>query len=240
MIRLFFLSFVLCSFAAFAEQPFRISLTQVEEAIAKAVEEGKDGHTIEASITGRRGEWFAETTAPVTFEVKDIKLTAEGHKFEATVVLKDQDKVLETVPVSGKYENLVEVPVLKEAMRPGETIEQDSIEWTKVSENRLRGDVVTKPESLIGMTPERTIAQGKLIRGRDIEPLTLVKKDDTVTMRYRQGSLEVMTLGKAMQEGAIGGTIALRNLDSNRVVRGEVLASGDVLIKPMGALAKAE
>ena len=49
-------------------------------------------------------------------------------------------------------------------------------------------------------------------------------------MVYIDGGLQIVTTGAAMQDGAVGDYIKLRNVDSGVVVSGQVQADGTVLV----------
>ena len=68
----------------------------------------------------------------------------------------------------------------------------------------------------------------------------MVERQDLVTLSYRHGALALTVRARAMDEGALGQTIDVMNLQSNRVVRGVVAGHGLVhVLGPMQDIAAA-
>jgi flagella basal body P-ring formation protein FlgA len=51
-----------------------------------------------------------------------------------------------------------------------------------------------------------------------------------VQMVYIDGGLQIVTTGAALQDGAVGDFIKLRNVDSGVVISGQIQADGTVLV----------
>ena len=108
-----------------------------------------------------------------------------------------------------------------------------------------RGDVTELSDycstmnDLIGMTLRRPLRPLSPIRKIDIEGSTdsksqtaiVVKRKEQVRMVARLGGMVIEASGEAMQDGRIGDTIRLKNVDSNVVLQGKVTGSGEVEIR---------
>ena len=92
------------------------------------------------------------------------------------------------------------------------SIEQDVTELT---------DYCPTAKELVGTTARRSLRALQPVRKSDIETTTrsegaiLIKRRDQVKMVARVGSLSVTATGEAIQEGRLGETIRVRNIDSN-------------------------
>lgn len=97
---------------------------------------------------------------------------------------------------------------------------------------RIRKAYYTDPASLIGLRARRAIATGRILDPGTLEQRQLVKRGATVQILASQGALRVRMKGKALDNGAQGERIRVRNLGSGREITGEVIASGVIRVTP--------
>ncbi len=97
-------------------------------------------------------------------------------------------------------------------------------------------DYCSSSSSLIGTTTKRPLRGLLPVRTNDFEAgvrtenAVLVKRREQVKMTAHVGPMNVSATGEALQEGRLGETIRLRNLDSNTSVRGRVVGHNEVEI----------
>ncbi len=162
--------------------------------------------------------------------VSDMKLHKSQNRFEATLVAPSKDNPIYRSRVSGSIQNLVEIPVLKSAMRAGTIIGQHDIEMMPIPEKHLNTDFIVSANSLIGATPRRLITAGQSIKANEIESPKIVERGEYVTMIFNKGLLKLTARGKALQHGAKGDTIRIVNTSSNKTLEGVVTASKEVSV----------
>ena len=104
-------------------------------------------------------------------------------------------------------------------------------------------DYCTKPEQLIGRVANRVLPEAQIVRDGDLErpgngqaaspgSLVVVKQRDQVSMVIRAGGMTFTTRGEAMQQGRIGETIQLQNMETKAPVRGKVISATEVEVTP--------
>src|SRR4051794_3735417 len=87
----------------------------------------------------------------------------------------------------------------------------------------LNGQYIDAPERVIGWTTRRALAPGTVIGVRQlVAPITVGKGDD-VKIRAGQGLVAVSMTGTALAAGMTGEQIAVRNLQSSRIVKAWVV-----------------
>ncbi len=59
-----------------------------------------------------------------------------------------------------------------------------------------------------------------------------MKKNNIVQMRYISPGMEIVTSGQAMEDGAKGNLIGVKNLASKKIVQAMVEDSGNVIVSP--------
>jgi flagella basal body P-ring formation protein FlgA len=89
-------------------------------------------------------------------------------------------------------------------------------------------DPLTSPQDAVGQMSRRMLRAGDILRTSQLASPVLVKRGDAVTMVARRDGIEVSTAGEALDAGARGAVIRVRNAGSGQVVRMRVAASGSV------------
>src|SRR5262249_32228287 len=91
-------------------------------------------------------------------------------------------------------------------------------------------------KELIGSASKRAFRALLPVRITDVETAVrsdnafVIKRRDQTRMVARVGSLNVSATGEALQDGRMGETIRLRNIDSNTIVQGKITGPGEVEI----------
>lgn len=105
-----------------------------------------------------------------------------------------------------------------------------------------RRDVTNLPDPIgivddaIGQTSRRSLRAGDVLRASQLAAPIVVKRGDPVTMTARQDGIEVSMGGEALDAGARGAVVRVKNSASGQVVRMRVLDAGTVqpLDLPLG------
>jgi flagellar basal body P-ring formation protein FlgA len=97
-----------------------------------------------------------------------------------------------------------------------------------------RRDISNAPEALsqfdavVGLSPRSSLRPGQLLQKRQLQAAVLVRRGQKVAIVARQGGIEVQAAGEALEAGAQGAQIRVRNLGSGRVIAARVLDIGQV------------
>lgn len=87
---------------------------------------------------------------------------------------------------------------------------------------------VTDPLAAVGQTSRRSLRAGDVLRNNSLSAPVLVKRGDAVVMIARIEGIEVSTAGEALDSGARGAAVRVRNSASGQTVRMRVTAPGTV------------
>lgn len=209
---------------------FRLTYEDAEAAIGQALAERGAATKVHASITNRDGDNIFSYSQPISVEIRGLKFDAATHRFTTNLVSVSGKDVISVRAINGRYDEMVEVPVLKNSARAGEVIAQDNIEIRDYPKARTRSDTVTDMASLVGKSPQRVISSGRPIRSTELEEAAVVKKNDMVKMVFNQGAMQISTMGQAMTDGGAGSVISVRNMASKKIVQATVKDASTVLI----------
>lgn len=211
---------------------FQLTYADVEQAVGFALADKGAGDKISATVQGRSDTPVFSHSKPLSVEIRGLKFDKQSKRWNASFMFISEGRIISATPLSGRFEEMVELPVLKRQMRSGDTITEKDIELRDVAISSLRGDVVNDLSSLIGKSPLRTISMGRPIREQEIAQPTLVKKNTLVQMQFNSGPMQISDAGQAMEDGAKGSVISVRNVSSKKLIRAMVTGAETVEVLP--------
>lgn len=227
-----FLALLVSCNAVFADTARPYTGKDAADAITRALVKEGAGDELRVQINGVREEdQFTNGTATmVTAEVDNLHIDKARSRWDATLLMSASGQNLAPVKLSGRYDEMMHVPTLKARMQAGDVISEEDIAWDDVPAIRLRKSVITDAKSLIGKSPRRMISAGRPVRLDEITGPTVISKGAQVTLLFKTPTIEIKTLGEAMENGALGTVIKVRNVASKTVILGVVEAEGIVRI----------
>jgi len=122
-------------------------------------------------------------------------------------------------------------PIPRAVIYPGEIIRDDMLVDAPDDEiDAHTGAFARTRASLVGKMARRTLLPGRAIALAAIDNPRLVIIGTEVKLVYVEGGLRIVTSGAALQDGAVGDTVKVRNSDSGVTVSGLVQTDGTVRI----------
>ncbi len=91
---------------------------------------------------------------------------------------------------------------------------------------------LTDPATALGQEARVTLYAGRPVRPGDFGPPASVERNQTVTLAYQAGGLDILTEGRALERGGAGDVIRVMNIASRSTVFGEIDTSGQVRVTP--------
>ncbi len=203
---------------------------EIKAAIASAIEERGATGKIQVQLPSRNLKLYvAKGSAPeLTVRLDEYDPTRKFFRGELSATDTMGDEI--TLPVSGRAIQVLSVPVLANAMRPGDVISESDLNWVDYPADRVTGNMVTDATQLIGMSPKRSIRAAFPVRVGDVRPPVVAPKGSAVTVLFDSPGIRLSITGRAMEDGAQGQLIRIQNLRSNRIVEAEVIAPGKVRV----------
>ncbi len=124
--------------------------------------------------------------------------------------------------------DMITIPVPAKSIRKGTLISESDLTLHDVTHNLVNDMIAQDMMQLIGQEAKKTLYQNKPILLRDVGSMTMIKRNDTVTMEFKQGGMTLQTIGRAMDDGGIGDTIKVMNEQSKKIVTGRINKQGAV------------
>src|SRR5690606_36165457 len=100
--------------------------------------------------------------------------------------------------------------------------------WTSMPASRLNGDLAMDAGDLVGMSPKRTLMSDQPVRLRDLQEPLLVSKNAMVNMLVQVPGLTLTAVGRALEDGSMGGMIRVINADTHQTVTARVTGPNQV------------
>jgi flagella basal body P-ring formation protein FlgA len=122
------------------------------------------------------------------------------------------------------------LPTPRVVIYPGDIIHDDMLADRSAETANGPGPFVTARSQAIGKMARRTLLPGVAIPLAGIDNPRLVVNGAEVQIVYEDGGLTIVTVGSALQDGAIGDVIRVRNADSGVTVSGAVQRDGTVRV----------
>jgi len=120
--------------------------------------------------------------------------------------------------------------VARQPANRGDLLDPSSMEIRRVDVLRER-DVLPATSLNGNLSFARSISAGRIVPWRDVPRRTLVRKGDIIEVAATDGPLSVTMKALAMQNGAAGDIVTVRNLESKKDISAQVVAEKRVQVR---------
>jgi flagella basal body P-ring formation protein FlgA len=121
-------------------------------------------------------------------------------------------------------------PTPRVVIYPGDIIHDDMLSDLPADTARGVGPFAETRSAAVGKMARRTLLPGGAIPLAALDVPRLVVNGATVNLVYSDGDLSISAVGMALQDGAVGDFVRVRNDDSGITVTGVVQPDGDVRV----------
>ncbi|RUO77026.1 flagellar basal body P-ring formation chaperone FlgA [Idiomarina seosinensis] len=113
-------------------------------------------------------------------------------------------------------------------MSPGHLISESDLTETEVDINRIRSNVFTDQQLLVGARVKKRVRSGQPIQASDT---CLVCSGEKVTIVAKNKSLRITAVGKALADGLKGESVTVENIRSNKALEAIVTGLNEVTVQ---------
>ena len=124
-----------------------------------------------------------------------------------------------------------DVIIASSAIPRGKPISINDISTERRPLSTLKDTGFTDPAEMLGTMAAKPIAAGQVIARDSLKPVTVIKKNQLVTVETRAGGLAVVTQAQAAADAAVGESVQCINPGSKEAFVGIVRADGTVVVK---------
>lgn len=94
----------------------------------------------------------------------------------------------------------------------------------------LPADAVRDTAKAIGLRTTKAVKSGLVLNAQELEALPAVAARQSVSIMIQVGAVTVTAQGEALEDGLLGQTIRVQNLESKKIILARVSAPGQVLV----------
>lgn len=167
--------------------------------------------------------------------VEDVSTDPQGRRFAARLALPIGSGNVHRQTVTGQIHRLAQVPVLSRPIGRGETIQAEDLEWVRLKDSRLGTSVIVNPDDMVGHSARGPLRPGTPVRATQLRKPVVVAKGSLVLVMLDRPGMALSARARALEDGGIGETIRVSNLQSSVVVEGTVSGPGRVDVSVPGA-----
>jgi flagella basal body P-ring formation protein FlgA len=176
----------------------------------------------------------------------DLTLAAAPDELRYTIALSRGQRLVGAVPVLvtvGDGEHVLgrtslllnvrlfqRVVVARRRIQAGERLTKDHVGLQRTELTSLAHEALTDLGEVLGQEARQTVPAFAVLTSRQIAPPRLVERGSLVLLVAETQGLRITARGIAQQDGAAGQVIRVQNIDSKKVVFGQVVAAQTVRV----------
>ncbi len=202
-----------------------INVSAQEKALTDALSDKGVNGDFSLQFTKPLVDMNIATGGDTAIRVNNLHYAPENRTFNATLIAGDKQ-----AEVSGQVIQMISVPVLKSPVQRGQIISTTNLDFLSVKADSIKNNLVTNPDSVIGMVATKVLEPNKPLRLNDIAAQRLVERGQEITIQYAAGPLQLTAKGKAMQHGQADDVVQVVNLGSNLTLDARVTGNGVVTV----------
>lgn len=207
---------------------FNITTDDVSKAIAEQMQLQAVEQKASVAMSAGSPQVLYSADHPLKLTIHALQIDQRSKRWQAQAYILANGKTETVKPISGTYMALIDVPVLTRQLGRNDVIEQGDIAIKSIPDRQLRKDTVTDVAKLIGQSPHAVISANRPIRQSEVNSPILIRKGDAVQMSYTNPFMSIKTSGIALQDGAVGEMVRVKNDKSEKAVSGRVVAAGRI------------
>ena len=161
-------------------------------------------------------------TTEAYLQLLELRLDPRTERFAGSFLVRLESGEERVLGLAGRARAMVEIMVPVRTVAAGERLSADLLAPLVVPERQLRTDTLIDPADLEDVEARRRLLPGRPVRQGDVQAPRLVRRGETVELVYRAPGIELVTSGRALDDGSRGVVVAIANLDSGQRLTGLV------------------
>lgn len=130
---------------------------------------------------------------------------------------------------TGTVTETVETATLTRTLARGEVLRASDVIVQRRSKSEVAGEPLTAAQA-IGLSAKVSLRAGQVLRMSELMKSDVIQRGDAVTIVYETPGILLTVRGKALDVGAVGDSISVSNVQSNRTLQATVRGPGQVTV----------
>ncbi len=204
---------------------------QIMDAINMALLNRGYSSDMRAELVARDVRIHLPMSAQPDVAVEHLRVDERIGRFTVVLAAPAGELSAKRLQLAGNIYETMEVPVTTRTISVGEMIGPDDLVWKRMRASQVSADAVLSERGLIGMTPKRSLRGGDVVRSSHIEAPVLVPNKSLVIVSLEHPFMILTVQGRAMESGALGEMIRVRNAATNTILDAEVSGQGRAVVR---------
>ncbi len=171
----------------------------------------------------------APADAPVTLTIAEFP-AQPASSLLLRIRLESAGSPLGEITFMVRLQLLRDAWVARQPANRGDLVDPAALDVRRIDVLREH-DVLPADAADRNLTFARSVAAGRILTWRDVARRALVRKGDLVEVAAIDGPLTVTLKALALQSGAAGETVTVRNLESKKEIMAQVIAENRVQVR---------
>ena len=199
-----------------------------EEEIRAAIEEmlANGGRDFLLKTVQVQGEAMV-TPGEITVTAQNVSAISPGSN-SIEIRVKDESGSEKAIRVNALIDEYRNIPVAARAIPKGAVVSDGDVRLARVNMVALAKDSAIDPTRVVGLETSVEIGAGETFRATKLIVPPIVEQGNKVSIIYQSSNLTATATGTAMESGARGSLIRVRNENSKRILSAKVLDPGVV------------
>jgi flagella basal body P-ring formation protein FlgA len=213
-----------------------LSTDTVIKAVKSQLESEQLAENLSVTLTAPKNRILYQYTKPITLKLHAVSIAPSNRAWQAQAYIISNNATIAVIPVSGRYEAIQRVPVLSHNLSRDDVITVADIDFIEMPARRMPNSTVLDAQSLIGFSPKNRISSKRPIRAHEITKPRLITKKGQVELIYSSNYITIRGVGQALEDGAQGDLIRIKNIDSGRAITARVIGQNKAEVNLTKAL----
>ena len=136
------------------------------------------------------------------------------------------------VRLSGRVQAMIELPVLRRNMLPGDVVAASDLQWTRLRLGLAHGDIVRANAQAEGQALRRPVQAGQAIQLADLGRPIIVTKGQPLVLSLDSPGISLTAQAVANEPGGLGERIHVTNPYSRAILEADITGPGRAQIVP--------
>lgn len=177
--------------------------------------------------------WVALQLPGQDFFAECIQTMPQGLSTNMTLTVRgiSGGKIVGEWPIQVRVEQWREIWVAGQRLDRGQVLSPGMFVAQKVDALRESSQPIFADSEIVGLEIAQAVSEGRPITRRDIMERSLVKRGQFVDAMATDGGLNIRMRAMALEAGAAGAVIRVKNIDSNKEFVGQVIGENQVQVR---------
>ena len=165
-------------------------------------------------------------------DVAQLEYDGSSGRFTALIGVVADGAPAAQLRLSGRILEMVELPVPRRRMLPGDVIDAGDLEWVRMRAAQAKGDVVRAMREAVGQALRHAVQPGQPMLLADLGRPMVVQKGMPMLLALNSPGIQVTARGVVMEAAGIGERVHVLNPSTKVVVEAEVTGQGRARVLP--------